>query len=44
VCVCVQTYMHAITIDEKRGHEFENKLRGILEGLKGGKGRGKCCN
>ena len=31
--ICVEhtyTYIHAITINEKRGHEFENKLQGYM--------------
>ena len=31
--ICVEhtyTYIHALTINEKRGHEFENKLQGYM--------------
>lgn len=33
--------MHAITIDDKRGHEF-GVSRNIWEGSGGGKGKEKC--
>lgn len=29
------TYMHATTIDEKRGHEFDREHGGICDGLEG---------
>lgn len=42
----VQTniYMHAITINEKRDHEFEGIGEGYMEGFGARKGREKCCN
>lgn len=36
--------MHAVTIGEKRGHEFERKHGGVYRSLEGGKGREDYCN
>jgi hypothetical protein len=35
--VYINTYIHATTVDGKRGHEFEREKRGICESLKGEK-------
>lgn len=45
IYVYTNTYIHVITIDGKRNHEFEEEMGwGIQEGLEGGKGREKYCN
>ena len=37
--------MYALTIDLKRGHEFEGEQgRSVWEGLEGGTRSGKCSN
>lgn len=36
--------MHAITINELKGHEFEKPRRGSWEGLGEEGKRDKCCN
>lgn len=47
--IYVYVYMHmlhicTVTTDEEGGHEFEGEWGGsIWEGVKGGKGREKCC-
>ena len=35
------TYMHVITINEKRGHELEGKQKGYMGELEGKKKKGK---
>jgi hypothetical protein len=42
IYVCAYTYMHTITINVKRGHEFEQEQRGINGELGISKGKGGC--
>lgn len=44
IYIHTNSYMHAMTIHEKRGHEFEGEQGGITEDLERGKLREKCCN
>lgn len=41
ICVYTNTYMHAITIDEKRGHEFEGDQEGVYERVWREEGEGR---
>lgn len=42
--VHINSYMHAITINENRGHGFERVRKGILVHLERLNGRKKHCN
>lgn len=44
VCTYTYSYMHEMTISEKRGCNLKESGRGIWEDLEWGKGRDKCYN